>query len=285
MKPRVLVTGGGGIVGSTWQHAAPTADMELRVAGRSTLDITDERQVREAVDAFKPHFIVNAAAFTRVDDAETQREQAYRVNVTGAEILARQAERTGAVLIHYSTDYVFDGKRRQPYREDDPANPLNYYGLTKWLGEEKIRKTIQKHYIIRTAWVYGGFGHNFIRLVLNLAARHKTLRFVNDQTGSPTAADDLTDFTSFLIRNADAPFGTYHCSHLGEITRYDQARFIVRTMGLDTEILPVPASYFNPPALRPPYSVLSKEKIIHLLNCRPKNWESGLYDTLKKYYL
>ena len=286
MKPRLLITGAGGLVGQTWiRHLASLpAAPEYLALGHQQLDIADEDQVREVFARFRPHYVINAAAYTQVDQAETEREAAFRANVTGAEILARMAERYGSILLHYSTDYVFDGRRRIPYLEDDPTGPLNYYGYTKCLGEEKIRALTERHFIIRTAWVYGGFGRNFIRMFLKLASENKVLRFVNDQTGSPTAADDLVAFSWHLIRENARLFGTYHCSHLGEATRYYQALRIARFMDLPVEVLPVSSDFFRPKARRPAYSVLSKRKIEEVFGWKPKDWETGLEQILKKYY-
>ncbi len=286
MNRRILLTGAGGIVGQTWQEVwrrSMPAGQWLALTHRE-LDIADREAVNRTVAEFKPDVIVNAAAYTRVDDAETDREAAYRANVTGPELLARAARDHGAILLHYSTDYVFDGTKRQPYREEDPARPINYYGLTKWMGEEKIRQITPAHFIIRTAWVYGAYGHNFIRLVLQLAARHDTLRFVNDQTGSPTAAADLVAFSQFLLENPRAAFGTYHCSHEGEVTRYDQAKAIVDYLQLPVKILPVPSSAFPQKARRPAYSVLSKDKIRKMYQWPVKHWKQALEQTLEKHY-
>ncbi len=282
MKTKVLIIGANGLTGQTLTRLfARDADFEIFSFGREDLDITRSEKTEEVFRVLKPGYVINCAAFTQVDAAETERTRAYAVNVTGVRHLVQASEKTGSTLIHLSTDYVFDGKKQSPYSETDPANPLNYYGLTKRKGELEINGRLEKFFIIRTAWIYGKYGNNFYHLLLGLAKEHQTLRFINDRWGSPTYAGDLAEFIRFLIREKIRQYGIWHFSNEGETTRYGQAKLMSDLLGLKNRIEPVTHDYFKPVAKRPAYSVLSKEKVKRQLGYDVPHWKESLEKFIK----
>ncbi len=287
MKTRILISGGTGQMGRTLQEVLnrewPGA--EVLALAHNQWDIADKERGKEIFSAFRPHFVINSAAFTQVDMAERQCESARQANAVGPAVLAQLSREAGATIIHYSTDYVFDGRKRTPYTETDPPAPVNYYGLTKWEGEKNIQQNTGQYYIIRPAWIYSGYGWNFIRLVMDLAQKNAVLRFINDQIGSPTSALDLARFTLFLMRERPDDYGIFHCSNLGEVSRFDQARAIVEILGLPVRVEPVLHTAFRQIAERPAYSVLSKEKIRRMFDWQVRPWRESLEHVLKTYYL
>ena len=281
---KVLITGAGGLVGKTLtEHLKNHRHIDVIPLYHKDLDITDREAVEKILHYHRAAYVVNCAAYTAVDKAEVEKEQCYRVNVTGTANLAETVGAYGGIFIHYSTDYVFDGKKRSPYTENDPVNPLNYYGYTKWLSEEAVRKAGVKHFLIRPAWIYGRFGNNFFHRVLQWAKEKDILYFADDQTGSPTNAEDLAAFTVFLIEGRKEEFGLYHFSNEGETTRYGMAREILSAVGMEKKLVPVPSSYFKPLAKRPPYSVLSKEKVKTTWRYPVKDWRESLREFVKRF--
>ncbi len=278
---KILITGAKGLMGQYLREVLD-GSYEVYALDKYQLDITDREQVLKIVGEIKPGYIINAAAFTNVDQAEIKREQAYAVNVSGVENIMEAAKEQGSIPIHFSTDYVFDGKKSTPYNEDDPKNPLNYYGLTKHLSEEKIVSSgYDKYFIIRPAWIYGKYGNNFFHLILKLAEQNEVLRIANDQTGSPTYARDLAMFIKFLIDQSISGFGIYHFSNEGSCTRYEQAKALMDLLGIKKKIIPVPSSVFKPLARRPAYSVLSKEKVKKQLDYPVPHWKDSLEQFIK----
>lgn len=210
---KLLVTGAGGQVGRALVRAAAARGVETVALGRPDLDITQRGAVEAALRAYAPDVLVNAAAYTAVDRAEAEPEAAFAVNRDGPETLARACAQAAVPLLHLSTDYVFDGRKGAPYTPDDAPAPLSVYGSSKWAGEEAVRAHAPRHLIVRTAWVFSGEGHNFVRTILRLARERKTLRVVADQAGHPTPADALAERLLVLAQHAargEAPWGTYH---------------------------------------------------------------------------
>ena len=248
---KVLVTVPGGAAG------AAESD-EVRALGSAELDITDRRAIAAAVDDFGPDVIVNAAAYTAVDAAEDDEERAYTVNATGPALLAAQAARSGIRLVQVSTDYVFDGTATSPYRPDAPTGPTSAYGRTKLAGEQAVRELAPElGYVVRTAWVYGAVGANFVKTMVRLEAGHPTVSVVDDQRGSPTWSADLARGIVALVRSGQ-PAGIYHCTNGGDTTWYGFTRAIFEELGTDPErVLPTTTDKFPRPAPRPAYSVLS----------------------------
>jgi dTDP-4-dehydrorhamnose reductase len=250
---RYLVTGATGMLGS--DLVATLADREVTALGRADLDITDLDAVRAAVTGHD--VVLNAAGFTRVDDAETNEDAALAVNGTGAGNLARAAAETGALLVQYSTDYVFDGSATTPYPENAPVAPVTAYGRTKAEGERlALEYAPGATYILRTAWLYGKNGPNFAATMLGMAADRDTVSVITDQVGQPTWTRDLAAKTVELL-DATAPVGIYHATNSGRASWFEFARAIFETAGLDPErVLPTDSSEYVRPAQRPAFSVL-----------------------------
>ncbi|MFB7456375.1 dTDP-4-dehydrorhamnose reductase [Streptomyces sp. NPDC056188] len=261
-----LVTGAGGMLGQD-VLARLAAEGERSVAlDRAALDLTDPAAVRRELERHRPALVVNCAAWTAVDDAETHEAEALRVNGDGPAHLAAACARTGAVLLHVSTDYVFAGDATTPYAEDAPTAPRSAYGRTKLAGEQAVLKTLpDRGYVIRTAWLYGAGGPNFVRTMIRLAGERETLDVVDDQRGQPTWSADLAGLLFALGRGAlagTAPAGVYHGTSSGETTWYGFTREIFRLLGADPDrVRPTTSEAFTRPAPRPAYSVLGHDRL------------------------
>ena len=253
---RYLITGAAGMLGRDLQAAL--AGRDVTAFDRTELDITDRAAVLSAVTGYD--VVINAAAYTKVDDAETNEDAAFAINATGPQNLALAASATGARLVQVSTDYVFDGSATAPYAEDTEINPISAYGRTKAAGEAFV---LQEHkagsYIVRTAWLYGQHGPNFPKTMLKLAAARDTLSVVDDQVGQPTWTADLAAQIVALL-DSDAPAGIYHGTSSGVTSWFGFARAVFATAGLDPErVTPTDSSQFVRPAPRPAYSVLGHD--------------------------
>lgn len=256
---KVLVTGGKGQLGSDLNAILRTVDgVEVHAPGSTELDITDSLSITAAFRQFAPDVVINAAAYTAVDAAETEEEAAYRVNAAGPALLATAAARSGTRLIHVSTDYVFAGDASAPYEVDAPTAPRSAYGRTKLAGEQAVRELLPAlGYVVRTAWVYGASGSNFVKTMARLEKERETVSVVDDQRGSPTWSADLAIGLAELARS-DAPAGIYHATGGGEVSWYGFARAIFEELGADPDrVLPTTTEAFPRPAPRPTYSVLS----------------------------
>jgi dTDP-4-dehydrorhamnose reductase len=260
-----LVTGAGGMLGrDVLAHLVATGDDAVGLDRRS-LDITDPALVRAAMRQHRPDIVVNCAAWTAVDDAEQHELEALRINGDGARNLAEACARAGASMLHVSTDYVFAGTATTPYGEDDPTDPLNAYGRTKLAGEAAVRATLpETGYVIRSAWLYGAGGPNFVRTMIALERTKETVDVVDDQRGQPTWTGDLAAHLVRLGRAAAtgaAPAGVYHGTNSGEATWFDLARETFRLVGANPErVRPTTSAGFVRPAARPAYSVLGHER-------------------------
>ncbi len=280
---RILLTGAGGQVG--FELARALADLgEVRAFDRSSLDLADGRALEAACRSLAPGLIVNAAAYTAVDKAESEPAMAEAVNGRAPGILAREARRLDAVLVHYSTDYVFDGAARRPYREDDPVAPLNAYGRSKLSGERAIAESGCKHLVFRTSWVYGPRGRNFLATMLALAATREELRVVDDQRGAPTSSLFLAGATARALRAipaAGVASGIYHLSAAGETTWAGFARAIFARAAAwpgfrAPRVVPISTEQYPTPAQRPRYSVMSHAKFRAAFGFAPASWEAQL---------
>ncbi|SDL79731.1 dTDP-4-dehydrorhamnose reductase [Nonomuraea maritima] len=267
---RWLVTGAGGMLAAdVLDRAARTGQPVLGLA-RSELDLCDRRAVDDLVRAYRPDVVVNCAAWTAVDAAEAHEEQALAVNGHAVRRLAEACAVTGAKLVHVSTDYVFDGAAAEPYAEDAPTGPVNAYGRTKLEGERAALE--HGHYVVRTAWLYGARGANFVRTMVRLAGERATVDVVDDQHGQPTWAADLADY---LVRLAasDLPPGVYHGTSAGSTTWCGFAREIFTLLGTDQErVRPVPSSAYPRPAARPVSGVLAHTRWTPI-----RHWRSALH--------
>ena len=274
-QTRYLITGAAGMLGHDLQLALAGRDVTaLRRAG---LDITDADAVAAAVEGHD--VVINAAAYTAVDQAEDDEDAAYAINATGTEHLARACAATGARLVHYSTDYVFQGDASEPYDEDAPRDPLNAYGRTKAAGEQlALDAHPEGVYVLRTAWLYGGGGPNFAKTMVKLAETRPEITVVDDQLGQPTYTRDLAEQTVALL-DADAPAGVYHATNSGECTWFDFAREIFRLAGHDPErVQPTDSSAFERPAARPAYSVLGHRRWLEAGIPEMRDWREALAD-------
>jgi len=268
-----LITGAAGMLGRDLQTVLNGRDVTALT--RADLDITDFAAVTQAVAGHD--VIINASAYTAVDDAETHEDLATAVNGTGAGNLARAAAAIGATLVQYSTDYVFRGDATTPYPEGAPLDPVSAYGRSKAVGEKLVTEfNAERSYIVRTAWLYGQHGPNFASTMLRLAGQRDTLSVVNDQVGQPTWTVDLARATLLLLDSA-APFGIYHGTNSGQASWFDFARAIFAEAGLDPErVTPTTSAEFVRPAPRPSYSVLGHDKWIAAGLPAMRDWEEAL---------
>lgn len=256
---RILITGATGQLGS--ELCRVLAQDTVIPKDLPDFDLTRSDIVDQIVDA-RPDVIIHAGAYTDVDGAEREPDRATAVNVTGTELVATAAARTGARLVYVSTDYVFDGTQQVPYREEDRPHPLNHYGLTKWQGEQAVLSSGAKALVIRTAWLYGRQGKNFVKSIMRAAQEQPVLNVVDDQRGCPTYAGDLAaTIVQLLQRDVD---GIVHVTNRGHCTWHEFAQAIVQEMGLSVPVLPITTAQAGRPALRPPYSVLSLDRLTSL---------------------
>ncbi|MEW2545236.1 dTDP-4-dehydrorhamnose reductase [Streptomyces sp. NPDC047002] len=278
-----LVTGAGGMLGQDLLAALAACGEKATGLGRADLDITDAGAVRGALAAHGPSVVVNCAAWTAVDDAEAEEDQALAVNGEGPRILAEACRASGAVLLHLSTDYVFAGDAQAPYAEDAPLAPRSAYGRTKAVGESAVLAALpDTGYVVRTAWLYGAGGGNFVRTMIRLEGVKDTLDVVDDQRGQPTWSADLAGLLVGLGRGAlagTAPAGVYHGTGGGETTWYGLTREIFRLLGADPgRVRPTTSEAFVRPAPRPAYSVLGHDRW-HAAGLAPlRNWKDALAD-------
>lgn len=280
---RILLTGANGQVGEELKHTL-TALGDVIAIDRSQWDLANPESIRPLVQETRPEFIVNAAAYTAVDKAESEVDLANLINGTAPRVLAEEAEKLGAKLLHISTDYVFDGNSSHPYLDTDRTNPLGAYGKSKLLGEVAVRAACRHHMIIRTAWVYGAQGKgNFVKTMLRIGAQREELRVVTDQIGAPTWAKDLAcAIAQLLPRLTLDTAGTYHYTNSGVCSWYDFAVAIFEEAKLLNfplavkHVVPITTEEYPTPARRPAFSVLALQKTSTLLGNHPPHWRDSL---------
>lgn len=286
--PRVLVTGVQGQVGRALLQSF-TGSAEVVACDRTSLDLSNPDSIRARVRAVAPDVIINAGAYTAVDRAESEQELAMAINGRAPGVLAEEARRSGAILIHYSTDYVFDGSKSGPWVEDDAPNPLSTYGATKLAGEEAIRKVDGRYLVFRTSWVYAPEGKNFLHTMLRLGRERDSLNVVDDQIGAPTTAAELARVTQTIVNGIiDQKFGrhaewtgVYHMTCAGSTSWCGFAKAIFKRApgligGKFPKVNPIATSDYPTPAKRPLNSVLSNEKLKERFGIQPANWKSAL---------
>ncbi|RTR36401.1 dTDP-4-dehydrorhamnose reductase [Robertmurraya yapensis] len=256
---KVLVTGVNGQLGYDVVRKLEEKHYEVVAAGRDQLDIANEENVESYIGEVKPHAIIHCAAYTNVDGAEEDKDTAYRVNGLGTKYLARAAQKVGAKMVFVSTDYVFDGNGDSPYEVDHPTNPLGTYGESKLAGENFLEEHLTRHFIVRTSWVFGINGNNFVKTMLRLGKERGEVGVVHDQVGSPTYTVDLAGFLVELVESEE--YGTYHASNSGICSWYEFAVEIFKQAGLDVKVNQLTTEQFPRPAARPQYSVLSTRKV------------------------
>ena len=280
----ILITGAKGQLGQALMHySGEDKSVRFVPVDLPDADITVLREVKRLVNEVKPDIIVNCAAYTAVDKAESDENRVFLVNAVGPKNLSIASYDLGIPIVQISTDYVFDGNGIQngngetrPYRESDPASPQTAYGRTKLQGEIMTAQHNPRHYIVRTAWLYGE-GHNFVRTMLRLAKERDTVKVVDDQTGSPTSADELAKAILALIRTGQ--YGLYHGTCEGSCTWYEFTKEIYRLKGIGTEVVPIPSEEYPTPARRPRYSVLENYLLNHTTDIRFAGWR----DAIRKY--
>jgi dTDP-4-dehydrorhamnose reductase len=284
---KVLVFGAGGQVGRELTQRPVPAGFAVAGLARAEGDITDRAAVEDAVRRYQPDMIVNAAAYTAVDKAESEPDRAFAVNEDGARHLASAAKDVGAVLVHFSTDYVFDGRKSDPYVEDDPVAPVSAYGRSKEAGERAVRATTPRHIILRTAWIYAAQGHNFLRTMLRLAGERDLVRVVADQEGAPTCAADVADATLKILTSSPdrkEAFGTFHLTNYGRTTWHGFAQAIFGCLARRGERIPrleaITTAEYPTPAGRPAMSALDCGKIERAYGIRLRPWEAAAAETI-----
>jgi len=256
---RVLITGAGGMLGAEVAERFKQAGYLVIATGRKPslvpMDITNPQQVRQVFDQYRPEVVIHCAAMTNVDACEHHPQEAYRVNAFGTELIAAHCQRMGAICVAISTDYVFDGSKGSPYHEYDTPNPLSIYGRSKYAGEQAVRALCPRHYIVRTAWLYGRHGRSFPHFILEQVQAGQSPSVIADQIGSPTYTADVADHLLRLL-TTDC-YGTYHLTNQGPVSRYEFAQELLRLVGLPVNLLtPLPLQQWQTPAPRPCYSAL-----------------------------
>ena len=283
---RILVTGSTGQLGFEVVSALSQSGHEVIAPLRREMDFLNPEAVADRTKRFQADWVINCTAYTQVDRAESEVEQAFVINRDSAGQLAGAVADYGGRLLHVSTDFVFDGKQSKPYREEDDAHPLGVYGRSKWEGEQAVRAALPEAIILRTAWVYGAHGHNFVKTILRVAREGKPLKVVNDQIGSPTWAQDIAGVIQVLVQNRAS--GTYHYTNAGSTSWHgfatailagaEEAGFALET----TSVEAIPTSGYPTPARRPAYSVLDAGKIQSLLTAPIPHWRDSLNRMLKE---
>ncbi len=286
----VLVTGANGQLGQAIQSISEKyPEVAFVFCDSSILDITNLINVNQVFNQVKPDYCINAAAYTAVDKAEAETEKAYLINVAGAKNLAEACKENNTILLHVSTDFVFDGSmtslyEKSGYTEEDIPNPTGVYGQTKLDGEKAIQETFDNYFIIRTSWVYSKFANNFMKTMLRLGSERDSLSVVNDQIGTPTNAVDLAEALIKIIlytesRNvssSDSNFGIYNFSNEGQCSWYDFANKIFEENNITIDLKPIPTTSYPTPAKRPAFSVLDKTKIKRVFGLQINKWEDSL---------
>lgn len=276
-KPVTLVTGANGQLGITIRNLSDLyPEFDFRFYTRVELPIDNELTVKTIFDNIKPFACINCAAYTAVDAAETDRENAFLANASGAATLARCCKALNVRFIHVSTDYVFDGKSQIPYKEDVAVNPLNVYGASKAKGETLVVEHYPDAIIVRTSWVYSEYGKNFVKTMIRLMESKPEIKVVNDQIGSPTYATDLAKAIMTIVKSGSPQPGIYHYCNTGIISWFDFAVEIGKKIGSQCRIFPIPGSAYPAPAARPAYGALDTKKIASQFHLQIPEWKESL---------
>ncbi len=278
---KILIVGSRGMLGT---ELAGQFNKTNEVVGFDVdeLDFTDPSQCRARLHEVRPDVTLCAAALTAVDYCETHEDEAARVNGAGPGFLAAAAAEVGSFLVHYSTDYVYDGRKNEPYVEGDPPNPLSAYGRSKWLGDRNVQRLCPRHLILRTSWLFGPNGKNFIRTILGAARQGQALRVVSDQFGCPTYTRDLAVHTALLL-DAECT-GVYHLTNDGQCSWYDLARYTLDSAGLvDVQVMPVSSAEFPRPAPRPANSVLANARLRREAFPPMRHWQQAVQQYVTEF--
>ncbi|MGF1478800.1 MAG: dTDP-4-dehydrorhamnose reductase [Cyanophyceae cyanobacterium] len=287
---KILLTGINGQLGRELQATLPSVGEVIGV-GRTEMDLAQPESILQVINEVKPDWIVNPAAYTAVDKAETETEQAVAINTTAPATMAQVAQRLNIPLLHVSTDYVFSGDKNTPYTEDDVPSPLGVYGSSKLAGEEKVRQNCDRSIVLRTAWVYSAYGKgNFVKTMLRLGAQREELRVVADQVGTPTWARDIAEAMTALITKEPQPSGQiYHFTNSGVASWYDlavatfeEAQALGHPLAVK-QVVPITTPEYPTTASRPAYSVLSQKKLAGVLGTYAPHWRQSLRKMLTQY--
>lgn len=269
---KVLVTGADGMLGSDLCPMLEDAGFDVIETTINELDVTYELNVRKVISDVKPDVVVHCAAYTNVDKAEEEPDIAERINALATKYVAQACKKNNAVLVYISTDYVFNGKKNTPYEPTDETAPINVYGRTKLDGELEVKKNCDRYYILRTSWLYGHHGKNFVETMINLA-KNSEVKVVDDQTGCPTWTVDLSDAIISFI-DEEPPYGIYHACGGGSTTWYGFAKEIYNKMNLDVNLLPCATEDFPRPAKRPAYSIMNNNGLL-------RDWKLALNEYIE----
>ncbi len=297
-KRKVLITGSSGMLGiDLCQELGGDYDVygadlvkhdTLGVKRFEKCDITNEDETLNVLSKIRPDIVIHTAAWTDVDGCELDEDKAYGVNSEGTENVALACGENGSILLYLSTDFVFDGKKKTAYKETDKANPISIYGDSKFVGEETIQRIWPKHFIIRTSWLYGMHGKNFVDTIIGKAKAESELKVVDDQVGSPTYTKDLAKAIHRLLDrvrepgSGDGGYGIYHVSNSGSVSWYEYAKAILKMAGPDTKVTPIPSGELTRPAKRPAMSVLDNSKFEKFTGHKMRNWKTALKEYIKK---
>jgi dTDP-4-dehydrorhamnose reductase len=291
-KPTILITGAAGQVGNEFRYLAFThSHFKFLFTDVEQLDITKLGQVLRFFERNTPQYVINCAAYTAVDKAETDTMMAKKINLVGARNLAKACQKTGAVMIHISTDYVYHTHQNTPYKEDDRTNPQGVYAKTKLQGDKAVLKYCEHAMVMRTSWVYGSFGHNFVKTMLRLGKERSSLNVVFDQIGTPTYARHLAKAILQIVHKIENQLvsrdilsqsgGIFHYSNEGVTSWYDFAKAVFDLRQIPCQVNPILSAQYPTPAQRPPFSVLNKAKIRDTFGIDIPHWHDGLIECLK----
>jgi dTDP-4-dehydrorhamnose reductase len=279
-KAKILITGVGGMLGWALVNNL-SREYEVKGIDIQDGDITDQSAITKIIKDYRPKIIIHAAAYTDVDGSELNRQRSFAVNAKGTESVSLASKEINAVLFYISTDYVFDGQKKKPYIETDLPHPINIYGQSKLAGEKIIQSLLDKYFILRTSWLFGPKGKNFVTTILNKAEEDKVLKIVSDQLGSPTYTLDLAKVINALIANIDfgdsaSIYGIYHITNSGSCSWYEFAKKIISLRQLNIQVLPISSQESKRPAQRPKMSVLDNAKLKAVFNLSLRPWQEAL---------
>lgn len=279
---KILVTGANGQLGRCIKDAAASfPDLEFVFVSKEELDIRNADSLREYFTKNNFTHCINTAAYTNVENAESEPEKAFAINAEAVKNVAISCNENDVVMLHISTDYVFDGKKKSPYVETDATNPINVYGASKLKGEEYIQEICKKYFIFRTSWLYSQYGHNFLKTILKHAEAGKPLTITTEQTGTPTNANDLAKALLQIIAQDSTAYGVYHYSNGGQTTWFGFAEEILKQSGKLESTKLAKTNHYRTFAARPAYSVLSNTKVLSNLNIKQIDWQESLKSVLK----
>lgn len=274
----ILVTGSGGMLGQALTSCLESKGHKVRGMPREELDVTNFEQVNRLIKEAKPDLVIHPAAYTRVDQAESEADLAFLINGYGTENIAVTCNNLNIPMMYLSTDYVFDGVQDRPYQPWDDTRPISIYGKSKLAGERAVARHLKRFYIVRTSWLYGPHGRNFVETILQMAKERDVLRVVSDQWGSPTCTLTLSEMIAELIEHDR--WGTYHATDGGVTNWYEFAKEILKDQS-GVEVVPIETREFPRPATRPKYSVLDKTTLIHTIGREPVPWQQALDEYLE----